>query len=117
MTITTWGPELDGDLEGIRYLLEQGNISGDQAAEMIRRAHARSQAITNSPGPAPVSPAAAGPGDRGVVPPVPVERLRQLSPEECWQALLFLAGSVPAAVETALAAVLTPLSTAGLAVR
>ena len=110
-----WAPELEQDLDGIRCLLDQGNISGDQAAEMIRRAHARGRAITKSPGPPPVrSPRAGGPGIHSLPPPVPIERLRQLSPENRWQALIFLSGLVPEAVDRALAAVLTPGSTAGL---
>lgn len=52
---------------------------------------------------------------RPVLPPVPLERLRELSPEQVWQALLFLSGLVPAEVERAIAASLTPLSTAGTA--
>jgi hypothetical protein len=120
MTVTVWDPEADTDLDGIRYLLEQGNISGGQAAEMIRRVHSRTslasraaRAITNSPGPA-ANPQPPRPGVQPLLPPVPIERLRQLSAEDRWQALLFLAGLVPAAVEKALAAILTPGSTAGI---
>jgi hypothetical protein len=104
------------DLNGIGWLLEHGHISGEQADRMAARVHARKCAHLRA---LPDSPRQlVPPGWRGVqplLPPVPLERLRQLTPEQRWQALVFLSGLVPQAVDRALAAVLTPLSTAGLA--
>jgi len=102
------------DLKEIARMAARGMVTGEQAAAMTARVHARARAIANSPGPAAVLPGA-GPGVRAVPAAVPIERLRRLSPEERWQALVFLSGLAPGAVERALAAVLTPLSTAGTA--
>jgi hypothetical protein len=153
MTMVTCDVELVRDLEGIGFLLEQGQITEEQASVMILRARSRAtggswpagqdpdhdaraaRAITNSPGP--FNPPAGwgiprpwqhplpGRGEQaraGSVSgvggparaPVPIERLRELTAEQRWQALVFLSGLVPDAVDRALAAALTPGSTAGL---
>ncbi len=98
------------DLDGIGWLLEHDVISMEQAGRMAARVHARNpRAITSPPVPA-IHGGVAGAGVHLPRPPVPLERLRRLSPEQQWQALVFLSGLVPDAVELAMAAVITPLS-------
>lgn len=128
--------ELESHRAGVAWLAAEGIITAGQAGVMIGRAEARrlreaaggagglremAQARPRLRGvPAggldsmmhTVEPPA---GTRLVLPPVPLARLRRLSREERWQALLFLSGLCPREVEVALAAVLTPLSTAGTA--
>ena len=103
----TAGPEdtieLQRDLDGIYCLLEQNVISDEQAWEMAARARAATRPATPSQAP------------QASLPPVPLRRLRLLSDDQRWQVLLFLSGAVPGEVERAIAASLTPRSTAGLA--
>lgn len=96
--------ELERDLDGIYCLLEQNVISDEQAWVMAARARAATR---------PATPPSQAP--RVSVPPVPLRRLRLLSEDQRWQVLLFLSGVVPGEVERAIAASLTPRSTAGLA--